>query len=328
METVAKSEAIIQEEKEAVLDVSIVVPLFNEKENLPPLVAAIESALGATEICYEIVFVDDGSTDGSFDILKTIHQEHPDRIRVYRFGRNFGKAAALSVGIAKARGRYVITMDADLQDDPVAIPEMLRLLDQGHDVVSGWKKRRHDPLSKTIPSKFFNFVTSNMSGLKLHDFNCGFKAYRASAAKSLEIYGERHRYLPVLAHWNGYRVTEMVVPHHPRRFGKSKYGLSRLWKGAFDLLTLLFLRNYLRNPLHFFGLLGLFFGLAGSAVLAYFGVQWIITGQMRIRPLVLLSMGAIIMGIQFISIGLLGEMITHSSPREEYQIREFLDMTS
>ncbi len=324
MEPVTRSEAILEEEKSAPLDLSIVVPLLNEKENLPHLLSAIQEALNKARASYEIVFVDDGSSDGSFDVLKELFDEYPDTIRVYRFGRNFGKAAALSVGIAKAQGRTIVTMDADLQDDPVAIPGMLKLLDEGYDVVSGWKKRRHDPVSKTIPSKFFNFVTSRMSGLDLHDFNCGFKAYRASAAKSLEIYGERHRYLPVLAHWNGYKVTEMVVPHHPRKFGKSKYGLSRLWKGAFDLLTLLFLRNYLRNPLHFFGLLGLFFGFAGSAVLAYFGVQWIITGHMHIRPLVLLSMGAIIMGIQFISIGLLGEMITHSAPREEYSIKDIL----
>ena len=191
-------------------------------------------------------------------------------------------------------------------------------------MVSGWKKKRYDPITKTLPSKLWNLATSLVAGVKLHDFNCGFKAYRAEAAKSLEIYGERHRYLPVLAAWNGYRVTEMVVPHHPRKFGKSKYGFGRGLKGIFDLLTLLFLRKYMRNPLHFFGLVGVLLALLGSLVLAYFGVEWIVTRQMHIRPLVLLSMGAIIMGIQFISIGLIGEMITHSAPKSVYQIKERL----
>jgi hypothetical protein len=191
-------------------------------------------------------------------------------------------------------------------------------------MVSGWKKKRYDPITKTVPSKFFNFVTSSMSGLKLHDFNCGFKAYRADAAKSLEIYGERHRYLPALAYWNGFRVTEMPVPHHKRKYGKTKYGIWRFFAGPFDLLTLLFLKRYMKNPLHFFGLIGIFFGLLGSVVLAYFGVQWIITGAMRIRPLVILSLGSIIMGIQFFSIGLVGEMITHTQSKDTYLIREEL----
>jgi hypothetical protein len=174
----------------------------------------------------------------------------------------------------------------------------------------------------------WNFSTSILAGIRLHDFNCGFKAYRAETAKSLEIYGERHRYLPVLAHWNGYKVTEMVVPHHARKFGKSKYGFGRGLKGIFDLITLLFLRKYMKNPLHFFGLLGLVFASLGTVVLAYFGVGWIATGHMHIRPLVLLSMGSIIMGIQFISIGLIGEMITHASPRNTYTIKDTLPKAS
>jgi glycosyltransferase involved in cell wall biosynthesis len=305
------------------MKISIVVPLYNEKESLPSLMSAIGAALDKRDGTYEIVFVDDGSTDGSFDVLKQLHAANPTRVRVIRFARNFGKSAGLSAGIDAATGDVIITMDADLQDDPTAIPDMLAKINEGWDVVSGWKKIRHDPLSKTLPSKVYNGVTSLLSGLRLHDFNCGFKAYRAEAAKSLEIYGERHRYLPVLAHWNHFRVTEVVVPHHARKFGTSKFGLGRA-SGMFDIVTLLFLRKYLRKPLHFFGLIGLFFGAAGTAVLTYFGVGWIATGQMHIRPLVLLSMGSIIMGIQFVSIGLLGEMITHSSPRKVFTVREQL----
>ncbi len=306
------------------MKLSVVVPLLNENESLAPLMEGIDASLSRAGVAYEAVFVDDGSTDGSFRTLAALANRYPGRVRALRFGRNYGKAAALSVGIEAAAGDVIVTMDADLQDDPEVIPDMVKLLDSGWDVVSGWKKKRYDPITKTLPSKLWNLATSLVAGVKLHDFNCGFKAYRAEAAKSLEIYGERHRYLPVLAAWNGYRITEMVVPHHPRKFGKSKYGFGRGLKGIFDLLTLLFLRKYIRNPLHFFGLVGVLLALLGSLVLAYFGVEWIVTRQMHIRPLVLLSMGAIIMGIQFVSIGLIGEMITHSAPKSVYQIKERL----
>jgi glycosyltransferase involved in cell wall biosynthesis len=307
------------------MKLSLVIPLYNEHESLSPLLESIEGALEPLGNAYEVVFVDDGSTDGSYEVLAQLHEKRPGTVKVYRFSRNYGKSAALSAGIERATGDVVITMDADLQDDPAAIPQMLETLDQGWDLVSGWKKKRHDPITKTLPSKVFNLVTSIMSGIRLHDFNCGFKAYRAYVAKGLEIYGERHRYLPALAHWDGYRVTEAVVPHHKRKYGKSKFGLNRFTAGFFDLVTLLFLRKYLRKPLHFFGLLGLILVLAGSGVLGYFGVQWILTGVMRIRPLVLLSVGAVIMGIQFASIGLLGEMITHVAPKVVYKIREQLE---
>jgi glycosyltransferase involved in cell wall biosynthesis len=306
------------------MKLSLVIPLLNEKESLSPLVKAIAGALDAAGLSYEVIFVDDGSTDGSFDVIAALSREHAGKIRAVRFSRNYGKAAALSVGIEQAHGDIIVTMDADLQDDPAVIPDMVQLLDKGYDVVSGWKKKRYDPITKTLPSKVWNFATSLLAGIRLHDFNCGFKAYRAEAAKSLEIYGERHRYLPVLAFWNGYRVTEMVVPHHPRQFGKSKYGFGRGLKGIFDLLTLLFLRKYMKNPLHFFGLVGLVFACLGSMILAYFGVEWIVTRQMHIRPLVLLSMGSIIMGIQFISIGLIGEMITHAGPKSTYAVKDTL----
>ena len=306
------------------MKLSLVIPLLNEKESLRPLMDAVVAALGAAEFSYEVIFVDDGSTDGSFDVIRALRSEHGGKIRAVRFSRNYGKAAALAVGIEQASGDIIVTMDADLQDDPALIPDMVKMLDSGYDVVSGWKKKRYDPITKTLPSKVWNLATSVLAGIRLHDFNCGFKAYRADAAKGLEIYGERHRYLPVLAHWNGYRVTEMVVTHHPRKFGKSKYGFGRGLKGIFDLLTLLFLRKYMKNPLHFFGLLGLVLGFLGAVVLAYFGVELIVTRQMHIRPLVLLSTVAIIMGIQFISIGLIGEMITHSGPKATYSIKDTL----
>ena len=306
--------------------ISIVVPLYNEKESLPFLMETISAALDPVNIVYEVVFVDDGSTDGSFDVLQQLHRKYESKIRISRFSRNYGKSAALSVGIKEASGDVIVTMDADLQDDPVAIPEMLKLIDDGWDVVSGWKKKRYDPLfSKTFPSRIWNATTSVLSGIKLHDFNCGFKAYRAETAKSLDIYGERHRYLPALAHWDGYRVTEIPVPHHPRKFGHSKYGFGRIFNGIMDMLTLLFLRRYLRNPLHFFGMLGFILIVLGGVVLSYFGIEWIITGSMRVRPLVLLSMGAVIMGIQFLSFGFLAEMLIHISPKERYKIREKID---
>jgi glycosyltransferase involved in cell wall biosynthesis len=306
------------------MKLSVVVPLLNENDSLAPLMDSIDASLSSAGIEYEVFFVDDGSSDASYATIGTLHRRYGAKVRAIRFSRNYGKAAALAVGIESASGDIIVTMDADLQDDPAAIPDMVALIDKGYDVVSGWKKKRYDPLTKTLPSKLWNFATSLVAGVKLHDFNCGFKAYRAAAAKSLEIYGERHRYLPVLAAWNGYKITEMVVPHHPRKFGKSKYGFGRGFKGIFDLLTLLFLRKYMKNPLHFFGLLGLIFAALGGVVLAYFGVEWIVVRQMHIRPLMLLSMGAIIMGIQFMSIGLIGEMITHAAPRNTYQIKETL----
>jgi len=306
------------------MKLSIVVPLLNERESLPLLTERIGEVLDPLEYPYEIIFVDDGSTDGSFEVIREIKEKYGDRIRGVRFCRNFGKAAGLSEGILQARGEVIITMDADLQDDPVAIPEMLQKIDEGWDLVSGWKKKRYDPvLTKNIPSKIFNAVVSYFSGVRLHDFNCGFKAYRAETAKSLDIYGERHRYLPALAHWNGYRVTEIPVPHHARKFGKTKYGMGRFVNGFMDLLTLLFLRRYLTSPLHFFGFLGIFLILLGGGVLGGFGIQWAITGTMRVRPLVLLSLGGVIMGIQFVSFGFLAEMLTHMAPKgNRYLVRE------
>jgi len=307
------------------MNLSLVIPLKNEEGSLPLLMEAIAEALNGLGLTYEVIFVDDGSTDGSYAVLQRLHGQYTGIIRVVRFSRNYGKSAALSVGIEKAEGDVIITMDADLQDDPAAIPGMLKKLDKGYDLVSGWKKKRHDSPVFTLPSKLWNMVTSLIVGVKLHDFNCGFKAYRSPVAKGLDIYGDRHRYLPALAHWDGYRVTEMVVPHHARKFGKSKYGVSKFVKGIFDLLTILFLRKYMQSPMHFFGMLGILLGAAGAAVLAYFGIEWIVTGSMHLRPLIFLSVGAVIMGIQFISIGLIGELITKVTQHNVYSIRETLE---
>ncbi len=306
------------------MKLSIVIPLYNEQESLAPLVEAIAKVMKTEGYSWEIIFVDDGSTDGSFDEIRSLKTLF-GQIRAVRFNRNWGKAAGLSVGIAHAQGEIIVTMDADLQDDPEAIPALRAKLEEGYDLVSGWKKIRHDPASFTIPSRIWNYATSILAGVKLHDFNCGLKAYRAETAKSLEIYGERHRYLPVLAYWDGWRVAEIPVTHHERKFGRSKYGFNKFLRGFLDLLALLFLRRYLRSPLHFFGLIAMLLIGAGGLVLAWFGIQWGITGALHIRPLMLLSLGAVIVGIQFFSFGFLAEMLVRMSPHQLYYIRETIE---
>ncbi|OGS34656.1 MAG: glycosyl transferase family 2 [Elusimicrobia bacterium RIFOXYB2_FULL_49_7] len=307
--------------------ISIIIPLLNEAESLPELTEQIAAQISKMPgYDYEILFINDGSTDASMEVIRTLAETN-QRIKCLSFAKNYGKAAALSVGFKQAAGDFMITMDADLQDDPAEIPELIQKLSEGFDLVSGWKKVRHDPvLSKNLPSKFFNWTTSKVSGIRLHDFNCGLKAYRKTAAKSLNFYGEMHRYLPVLCHWNGFKVTEKPVLHHPRKYGTTKYGISRFFKGFLDLLTITFLRQYMRNPMHLFGFLGMLFTFAGLAVTAYFGVLWIIEGALHLRPLMLLGVGAILMGIQFFSIGLIGEMITHTSKREDYVINEEINL--
>jgi len=303
--------------------ISVVIPLFNEEESLKELFSVIQNSI-PKEFSYEVIFVDDGSDDRSLEIIKEISANATEGVvKAVSFRRNYGKSAALSTGFLTATGDYIITMDADLQDDPAAISELVAKIEEGFDVVSGWKKVRRDPvLTKNIPSKIFNFAVSTMSGLKLHDFNCGLKIYRSEAAKSIEIYGERHRFLPILAHWNGYKVAEIPVPHRPRIYGKSKFGINRFFNGAFDLATLLFLRKYMRNPLHFFGMFGLLLIALGGGILGYFGFVWATTFQLHIRPLFLLGTVFTILGVQFFSIGLLGEMITNQSKEHKYIIKK------
>jgi glycosyltransferase involved in cell wall biosynthesis len=247
-------------------------------------------------------------------------------MHVVRFRRNYGKSAALAVGFDKAQGPIIITMDADLQDDPAEIPALRRKLEEGYDLVSGWKRVRHDPLSKTIPSRFFNAVVRRLSGIPIHDFNCGLKAYRRDVVKHLRVYGELHRFLPVLAHWEGFRVTEHPVQHRPRKYGKTKFGLTRFWKGFLDLLTVLFTTRYLRRPLHLFGFWGLVTAFVGSVIVVWLAFEKIFFGaSLSNRPLFLGGVLLLIVGIQFVSIGLIGEMISRSqAASDEYQIRDFL----
>jgi glycosyltransferase involved in cell wall biosynthesis len=305
--------------------VSIVIPLYNEEESLRELTQKLVSVLTGMRTPYEIIFVDDGSTDGSFQVLKKLHEENR-AIKVIRFRRNFGKSAALSVGFREARGKFVVTMDADLQDDPEEIPGLLQALDDRYDLISGWKKKRHDPLTKTVPSRFFNFVTRVMTGIPIHDFNCGLKAYRGEVVKELNVYGELHRYIPVLAHYAGYRVGEKVVQHHPRKYGHTKFGISRFFRGFLDLLTVLFTTRYIRRPLHLFGVWGMVSFLIGAAIDIYLSIEWALgTTSLSNRPLFLVGFLFIIIGIQFVSIGLLGEMITRQQRSDEgYSIRDVL----
>ncbi len=279
---------------------------------------------------YEIIFVDDGSTDGSARVLTEIRARDKSRIKVIRFRRNYGKSAALSVGFAEASGEFVVTMDSDLQDDPAEIPSLLNEIRKGFDLVSGWKKKRKDPITKTIPSRFFNFVTSMMTGVRLHDINCGLKAYRREVVKEIKIYGELHRYIPVLAKGLGYKLTEIPVTHHRRKYGKTKFGVGRFWKGFLDLVTVLFTTRYLRKPLHLFGFWGMLFFLAGFAVDLYLVYERFTLGPetaaLSNRPLFTGGILLMIVGVQFISVGLLGEMIikTKSEGTETYSIREIL----
>ncbi|MDZ7343475.1 MAG: glycosyltransferase [candidate division KSB1 bacterium] len=293
---------------------SIIVPLFNEAESLPELYHAISRVLQRMRARTEIIFVDDGSTDHSFEVLSRL-QHRDRRVRVIQFRRNQGKSAALAAGFARAQGRQIVTLDADLQDDPEEIPHLLRELNKGYDLISGWKKHRRDKLTKRLASKIFNLVTNFVTGVKLHDINCGLKAYRREVTDSIRVYGQLHRYLPVLAFKEGFRIGEVEVRHHARKYGKSKFGLSRYTSGFFDLLTVLFLTRYTKRPLHLFGLAGLIFFLCGFGVSAYLTYERLFAGRyLSNRPLLFLGVLLIIVGVQMVSLGLLGEMIasTHS----------------
>ena len=301
-------------------ELSIVLPVFNEMESLEPLFVQIEQAVRELDMRYEVIFVDDGSTDGSAEVLETLHRDRPDAVKVLHFRRNFGKAAALSVGFDKAEGEVVVTMDADLQDDPAEIPRLLAKMEEGYDLVSGWKRDRKDPIGKTVPSRIFNTVTSWISGIKLHDFNCGLKAYRRAVVQDLDLYGELHRYIPVLAYGMGYRVGEVPVRHHPRRFGKTKYGSKRFLSGFLDLLTVLSITRYTMKPLHLFGGVGALLVALGLIVDGYLSYLRFRYGSIKGHyPLLMLGTILLIVGIQFVSTGLLAEMIVTLRGRGERQ---------
>lgn len=291
-------------------DISVIIPVLNERDNLPELYEGLTGTLPGLNRGYEILFVDDGSSDGSVEYCRSMVQSD-ERVTLIELRRHFGKATALQVGFQAAKGDIIITMDGDLQDDPVEIPRFLAALEAGADLVSGWKKKRHDPWTKTLPSKLFNMVTSMLTGVKLQDFNCGFKAYRREVVESLDLYGELHRYIPVLAHTNGFRIGEIPVNHRPRCYGESKYSFERFTRGAFDLLTVLFLGTFKRRPLHLFGLIGIAFAGVGFAIDLYLSFLWF-TGIAYIgnRPLLILGTLLIIVGVQVLIFGLLAEMFT------------------
>jgi glycosyltransferase involved in cell wall biosynthesis len=304
---------------------SIVIPAYNEVESLPVLIVQMKDVLKKHNYTAEVIFVNDGSTDGTDEVLEQISSEQSsDDIQVHaiHFRQNQGKAAALMAGFAAVSGEVVITMDADLQDDPQEIPKLLDALEtENADLVSGWKYPRKDPLEKRAFSFVFNRVTALFTGVKLHDMNCGFKAYRAEVVKELHLYGDLHRYIPILCAQAGYRVGEVKVKHHPRRFGVSKYGLKRIPKGFFDLLTVLFLTRYLKRPLHVFGMIGSLVAFIGVIIGCYLAVLWFMKGGVGFRPLLMLSVLMVILGAQFFSIGLLGELIIGLISRLERSIQ-------
>jgi glycosyltransferase involved in cell wall biosynthesis len=288
---------------------SIVIPVYNERESLELLVAELRAVLDGLERIWEIVFVDDGSTDGSDSELIALEREDPRIVNV-RLRRNSGKAAALAAGFARAQGRLLVTMDADLQDDPRSIPELLAKLDEGFDLVSGWKVRRRDPWSRRMLSRIFNGVTGRLSGVSLHDMNCGIKAYRAEVVRELTLYGDHHRFIPVLAHQRGFRIGELPVNHRPRANGRSRYGLERLFRGFYDLLTVLFLGRFRHRPLHLFGGVGMLMTFAGFAICTYLTGVWLSGSGIGDRPLLTLGVLLMVVGIQFIFMGFLGELMT------------------
>lgn len=311
------------------LDLSVVVPLYNEAESLPELAAWVDRVAVANKFSYELILVDDGSNDGSWEEVERLKTEYAT-IRGISFARNYGKSAALYCGFAAAEGDVVITMDADLQDSPDEIPELYRMImAKGYDLVSGWKKRRHDPAGKRWPSKFFNWTARRVSGIKLHDFNCGLKAYRRKVVKAIEVYGEMHRFIPILAQRAGFkRIGEKVVEHRARKYGSSKYGLERMLKGYLDLTTVLFMSHFARSPMYFFGGLGTLMFLFGGGTTLWVVAEkiWKQLHELPLRPvtdqpLFYLAILAIILGVQLFLAGFLGELVNRgSSDRNKYMI--------
>ena len=309
------------------LDISVVVPLYNEAESLPELVAWIDRVAQENSLSYEIIMVDDGSSDSSWAVIEELRKQN-EAIRAISFMRNYGKSAALYCGFDMVQGEVVFTMDADLQDSPDEIPEMRRMiLEEGYDLVSGWKRKRYDPIGKRWPSKFFNLTARIMSGIRLHDFNCGLKAYRRKVVKAVEVYGEMHRYIPILAKNAGFkRIGEKVVEHHERKYGHSKFGIERMVKGYLDLISITFMSHFGRSPMYLFGSLGTLMFLAG-----FIAVAWIIIEKFTIgapltnQPLFYLAMLAIVLGVQLFLAGFLGEMINRrSADRNKYLIDKTL----
>ncbi len=316
------------------LNVSLVIPLFNEAESLPELHAWIVRVCKQENLTYEILLLDDGSDDGSWDIIKNLKNQDAN-VRGFRFRTNYGKSAALNVGFAEANGEVVITMDADLQDSPDEIPGLIEMIKtEGYDVVSGWKKKRYDPLSKTIPTKLFNWATRKISDLELHDFNCGLKAYRNEVVKNIEVYGEMHRYIPVIAKWAGFpKVGEKVVVHQARKYGSTKFGMNRFVNGFLDLISLFFMSKFGKKPMHFFGLLGVLNFLVGLFMACWIILEKLICVIQDKRaplvtdsPIFYIGLVAMIIGTQLFLAGFIGELVSRSNPeRNNYNIKETTD---
>ena len=316
------------------MDISIVIPLFNEEESLPELAAWIERVMEAHGFSYEVIMIDDGSQDHSWEVIRQLKQKNP-KIKGIRFRRNYGKSAALYCGFDAVKGDVVITMDADLQDSPDEIPELYRMIrEDEYDLVSGWKKKRHDPLfSKNLPSKFYNWTSRLMTGIKIHDMNCGLKAYRKNVIKSIEVYGEMHRYIPVLAKWAGYnKIGEKVVVHSERKYGVTKFGIERFIRGPLDLLSVMFISRFVKRPMHFFGVLGILMIIVGLAAAAWIGIEKIIQLRHGIvgnlitnSPYFYIALTSMIIGAQFFLAGFLGELVSRSATeRNKYLIDESL----
>jgi glycosyltransferase involved in cell wall biosynthesis len=312
-------------------DISVIVPLFNEDESLPELTEWIERVMLANQYSYEVIFIDDGSTDQSWKVIEQLHDKNP-HIKGIRFRRNYGKSAALNVGFQDCMGKVVITMDADLQDSPDEIPMLYKMIaDDGYDIVSGWKKKRYDPITKTLPTKLFNWATRKMSGLNLNDFNCGLKSYDSRVVKNIEVYNEMHRYIPVIAKWAGfYKITEKEVQHRARKYGTTKFGLERFINGFLDLLTIFFVSKFSKKPMHFFGVLGtlsFFTGFIITCVLIgekiYNSFKLIDHRGVTEQPLFYLALVLLIIGVQLFTAGFIGEMISrNSTERNIYGITE------
>jgi len=308
------------------MDISIIIPLYNEAESLSELHAWITRVMRQNGFSYEIIFIDDGSNDDSWKIIEAM-SHYDEHVKAIKFRRNYGKAAALNTGFEASTGEVVITMDADLQDSPDEIPELYQMIKkQGYDLVSGWKKKRHDPLSKTIPTKLYNWATRKATHIRLHDFNCGLKAYRNDVIKSIEIYGEMHRYIPVIAKWAGFvKIGEKVVQHYPRKHGKSKFGINRFINGFLDLISISFIGRFGRKPMHFFGFLGTALFLIGFIIACYLAYARIFMAgyKMTQRPLFYFGLLSMILGTQLFTAGFLGELISRSShDRNKYLIEK------
>lgn len=317
------------------MDISVVIPAYNEEESLPELIAWIERVMLEHKFSWEAIIIDDGSTDKTWHVIGQIRKDFP-QVKGIRFQRNYGKSAALNTGFQAVKGDVAITMDADLQDSPEEIPDLYRMItEEGYDLVSGWKKKRYDPISKTLPTKLFNAVTRKVSGIKLHDFNCGLKAYRGQVVRSIEVFGEMHRYIPVIAKGAGFRrIGEKVVQHQARKYGKTKFGMNRFVNGILDLISIVVITKYMKRPMHFFGLWGLVFAAIGGGFLIYLLIYKLFGffdvgfggGLSNRMPAMIFGTVSFLLGVLLISTGLLAELITRNSPfRNEYLIAEIIE---